>query len=84
MRRLSVSRVKNPTRDASHTTTPKHQYFGQEWGRKVVCICVRLSQGHDLEVLRAGRQGRDGGPRQDALKGATEKVVPADQAYEIA
>jgi hypothetical protein len=84
-RRLSVSGVKNPTRDDLDKTTPRHQYVGQV-GKKSSAFVF----GYRKEKEPAWKfyaqivEGVMAGDGMNALKSATEKVVPLNQAYEIA
>jgi len=84
MRRLSVSGVKNPTRDTSDITTPKHQYFGQDGTEKSSAFVFGYRKDTTWKFYAQIVKGVMAGDGINALKKATEKVVPLDQAYEIA
>jgi hypothetical protein len=84
MRRLSVTGVKNPTRDASDKTTPKHQYFGQDGAEKSSAFVFGYRKDTTWKFYAQIVKGVMAGQGIDALKKATEKVVPLNQAYEIA
>ena len=84
MRRLSVSGVKNPTRDGKDATTPKHQYYGQDGAKKSSAFVFGYSKDKTWKFYAQIVTGVMAGDGVNALKGATEKVVPLDKAYEIA
>jgi hypothetical protein len=84
MRRLSVSGVKNPPRDASDTTTPQHQYVGQDGAKKSSAFVFGYRKDTAWKFYAQIVEGVMAGQGMNALKNAKEKVVPLDQAYEIA
>jgi hypothetical protein len=82
MRRLSISGVKNPTLDASG---PEHHYFGQSRDTPSAFVFgYRETNTSPWKFYAQIVKGVIAGTKQDGLKAATEKVVPLDQAYEIA
>jgi hypothetical protein len=83
MRRLSVSGVKNPTRDESDATTPRHLYVGQV-GEKSSAFVFGYRKDTAWKFYAQIVKGVMAGEGMNALKSATEKVVPLNQAYEIA
>jgi hypothetical protein len=84
MRRLSVSGVKNPTKDALDTTTPKHLYVGQDGSEKSSAFVFGYREDATWKFYAQIVKGVMAGTGINALKSATEKVVPLNQAYEIA
>jgi hypothetical protein len=83
MRRLSVTGIKNLTKDRLDTG-PKHQYSGQDGAKKSSAFVFGYREDKSWKFYAQIVNGVMAGSGIDALKSATEKVVPLDQAYEIA
>jgi hypothetical protein len=83
MRRLSVTGIKNLTKDRLDTG-PKHQYSGQDGAKKSSAFVFGHRKETTWKFYAQIVNGVMAGSGIDALKSATEKVVPLDQAYEIA
>jgi hypothetical protein len=85
MRRLSVSGIKNPTRDESDIKTPRHRYVGQVGTKSSAFVFgYRKEKEPTWKFYAQIVEGVMAGDGINALKSAKEKVVPLDQAYEIA
>jgi hypothetical protein len=82
MRRLSITGIKNLTKDRSDTG-PKHKYFGQS-GETSSAFVFGYREQTTWKFYAQIVKGVMAGAGMNALKSATEKVVPLDKAYEIA
>jgi hypothetical protein len=75
MRRPSVSGIKNPTRDASDTTTPRHQFVGQDGAEKSSAFVFGHRKDTTWKFYAQIVKGLMAGEGMNALKSSTEKVV---------
>lgn len=84
MRRLSRSGHKNPTREApADKSIGQHKYFGQS-GITSSAFVFGHRKDDTWKFYAQIVKGVMAGDGINALKAATDKVVPLDQAYEIA
>ncbi len=82
MRRLSASGIKNTTKDRSDKVT--HQYFGQDGHRKTSAFVFGYRPDTTWKFYAQIVDEVMAGDGINALKKATDKVVPLNEAYEIA
>lgn len=83
MRRLSVTGLKNLTKDPNDTGKT-HNYYGQDGAEKTSAFVFGYRADKTWKFYAQIVKGVMAGTTQDSLKVATKKVVPYDEAYEIA
>ena len=82
MRRLSVSGIKNTTKDKSDPEL--HEYHGQDGAKKSSAFVFGYRADTTWKFYAQIVTGVMAGTGVDALKRATDKVVPLNEAYELA